>query len=400
MDDVVAIGNAGNRTVTIENARIVTPHAYVQGGVAIDGDRIAAVGSVPGARRADERIDARGRLVLPGLIDLHGDDVERHLFPRTDSRVDAFTALTAADRATLAAGITTKFHAIAFEDAPDENRTIDLSRDLVDAFGTTRLLADHRIHARCELATDSLDATLGIVRDGRADLVSVMHHVPGEGQFDDRSGLVAHYVDDRGDDPDRAARRVDERLRTDDADLTARLRRVATAVDETGVPLASHDDGTSARVERMARHGATISEFPTRLAAARRADDLGLTTVMGAPNLVRGGSLWGNLAAGDAAAAGVLDVLCSDYHPPSLLAAAFVDTGEPLTERVARVTSAPADAVGMDDRGRIEPGARADLVLVDPDPGPTVDRAFVAGSEVYRATPGRRESPSSPHVRP
>lgn len=382
-----------DRTVAIENARIVTPHAFVRGGVTVEGERVETVGSPPRARRADVRIDAEGRLLLPGLIDLHGDDVERHLFPRTGSRVDAFTALTAADRANLAAGVTTKFHAVAFEEAPDGTRSIDLARGLVDAIETAGLLADHRIHARCELAADSLDAITRIVDDGRADLVSVMHHVPGDGQFDDRSQLLDHYVDDRGYDRDRAARLLDDRQRTAGDDMDGRLRRVATAADGGGVPLASHDDGTPARVERMARHGATISEFPTRLAAARRATDLGLATAMGAPNLVRGGSLWGNLAVEDAIGADALDVLCSDYHPPSLLLAPFVDTGEPLTERVARVTSAPADAVGMDDRGRIEPGARADLVLVDPDPMPTVDRAFVAGREVYRATPGGRHAP-------
>jgi len=110
--------------------------------------------------------------------------------------------------------------------------------------------------------------------------------------------------------------------------------------------------------------------------------------VMGAPNLVRGGSLWDNLSARDAIEAGVLDALCSDYHPASLLAAPFVDTGESLSTRVNRVTRNPADIAGLHDRGRIEIGARADLVVVDPTPTPTVERAFVAGSEVIRTDQG------------
>ncbi|WP_235271305.1 amidohydrolase family protein [Halorubrum saccharovorum] len=119
---------------------------------------------------------------------------------------------------------------------------------------------------------------------------------------------------------------------------------------------------------------------------------------MGAPNLVRGGSLWDNLGARDAIDDGLVDVLCADYHPPSLLAAPFVDTGEPLSTRVNRVTRNPAEAAGLDDRGRIEPGARADLIVVDPNGTPTVDRAFVAGTEAIRtdrtATAERRTPPA------
>jgi alpha-D-ribose 1-methylphosphonate 5-triphosphate diphosphatase len=157
------------------------------------------------------------------------------------------------------------------------------------------------------------------------------------------------------------------------------------AAHDGGIPTASHDDEKVAEVERLHEQGVDITEYPITLETAERAHDLEMAVAMGAPNLVRGESQWGNLRTVDAVEAGVVDALVADYHPPSLLAAAFVDTGEPLPDRVARVTANPASAAGLDDRGRIESGARADLVVVDREPTPTVTRAFVRGRPVYRA---------------
>jgi alpha-D-ribose 1-methylphosphonate 5-triphosphate diphosphatase len=182
----------------------------------------------------------------------------------------------------------------------------------------------------------------------------------------------------------------------DDASRGRRIDRIGELARRVDAPLASHDDEGRDDVETIAAHGAAISEYPLTLDAARRAKALGLATVMGAPNLVRGGSLWDNLSAREAVEEGVLDALCSDYHPASLLAAPFVDTGEPLPTRVNRVTRNPADIAGLSDRGRIEVGARADLVVVDPSPTPTVERAFVAGSEAIRAGAGDGTAPGLP----
>lgn len=369
----------------VEGAAVVTPETVIPDGrVVVDDGRIAAIEAV-GA--TESRRPAGRRLVLPGLIDLHGDDVERHLFPRAGARIGFPMALAACDRANVAAGITTKFHAIAFEDAPDEHRSVEFGAELVDAVGRAEaVLADHRIHARCELADgDAVDAVCEVVTDDPVDIVSLMSHLPGKGQFASSGTFRRRYVDDRGCAPGEAEQVARRRRAVADGDLVERIDRVIGAARAAGAVVASHDDEHPLGVERLAERGVTISEYPVAMAAARRASELGLTTAMGAPNLVRGGSLWDNLAASDAVDAGVLDVLCSDYHPPSLLAAPFVDTGEPLAVRVARVTKAPADAVGLSDRGRIEEGARADLVVVDPDPTPTVQRVLVAGREVYRA---------------
>jgi alpha-D-ribose 1-methylphosphonate 5-triphosphate diphosphatase len=231
-----------------------------------------------------------------------------------------------------------------------------------------------------------------LVEEVDVDLVSVMHHAPGGGQYDAES-FERHYVEDRNWPAEAARSAAAERSGMDDASRDRRIARVRDLARRVGAPLASHDDECRGDVETMAAHGAAISEYPLTLDAARRAKSLGLATVMGAPNLVRGGSLWDNLSARDAIEAGVLDALCSDYHPASLLAAPFVDTGESLSTRVNRVTRNPADVAGLPDRGRIEVGARADVVVVDPSPTPTVERVFVAGTEAIRTGGGAAPEP-------
>jgi alpha-D-ribose 1-methylphosphonate 5-triphosphate diphosphatase len=372
-------------TTVVANARIVTPSAVERGSVVVEDDRIAAVAPNDPPDGPDRRIDVEGRYLLPGLIDLHGDDIERHVFPRPEARVPTADALDACDRATLAAGITTKFHAVAFEETPGENRSLHLARELRDGIAAgDALLARHRCHARCEVSdADCVEAVRRAVDAGDVSLVSLMNHAPGGAQFGDVESFERRYADGSGTaDWDVGA--FADRRDCDEAVLRERARRVIAHARAAGVPVASHDDEDPAAVERMHGDGAAISEFPTTAAAAERAAELGMTTAMGAPNLVRGGSLWDNLDVTTAVEADALDALCSDYRPESLVTAPFVETGEPLPERVARVTSAPAAAVGLDDRGRIERGKLADLTVVDPSPRPTVRRVFVGGREVYR----------------
>ena len=375
--------------IEIRNATVVTPNRCLDDGrVIVTGDRIAQVGSTPDSDLPRSRtIDADGRLVMPGLIDLHGDDIEHHHSPRAGATVQPRTALTTADRTNLLNGITTKFHAIAFEEAPDDGRSLATAAALASEIGQAGYtLGDNRLHARCELSDESVTAVAEVIDSAGVDLLSVMHHAPGDGQYDDES-FERHYLEDRNWSADGVARLARQRAAADPAVRDNRVERIVDLARRAGVPVASHDDESPAAVDRMADHGVTISEYPLTLDAISRADARGLTTVMGAPNLLRGGSLWDNLAADTAIEAGCVDVLCADYHPPSLLAAPFVDTGESLPTRVNRVTRNPADAVGLTDRGRIEAGARADLLVVDPEPTPTVEQVFVGGESVARLEP-------------
>lgn len=376
----------------IEHGRIVTPESVLRDGtVILDDGVIDWIGSSDHADQVDTRIDAEGRWVLPGLIDLHGDDHERHMFPRDEATVEPEVALHTCDRENLAAGVTTKFHAVAFESAPSKNRSIDRSRDLVQSIATARdLVGDHRIHARCEVSDpQAVEAVSEVVPHPRIDLVSVMRHVPGTGQYDGIDEFRERYTDGGQVTNSGVAEVIARRKACDVADQVDRIHRVIEAADRAGVVTASHDDESVETIEAMERLSIDICEYPVTLPVASRATELGMTTAMGAPNLVRGGSLWGNLETSTAIDAGAVDVLCSDYHPYSLLRSMFIDTGEQIPTRVARVTATPAKAAGLSDRGRLQEGYRGDLIVVDGPPRPAVTNAFVAGQEVYRTSPPR-----------
>jgi alpha-D-ribose 1-methylphosphonate 5-triphosphate diphosphatase len=376
---------AADATVAVVGGRPVTPDAVVDGGVRIEGGQIVDVGDID--TDVDTVIDADGRLVLPGLVDLHGDDIEQHLQPRSGVRMAVPMALVSVDRANVAAGVTTKFHAISFELDEEEGRSPELAATLTDAITAAEdLLVDHRLHARCEVTQKRcVEAVMTVLDNGDADLVSVMSHIPGKGQFRNIEAFREYYENATDHTAEEAEEMIDERTDIPMATVRDRVGRVVEHAHETGAVTASHDDENPREVERLADSGVDITEYPITLDTAERATELGMTTAMGAPNLVSGGSQWGNLATAEGIDAGVVDTLVADYHPPSLLAAAFVDTGEPLPERVRRVSSAPAAAAGLTDRGRIEPGARADVVVVDREPTPTATDVVVAGRPVYHA---------------
>lgn len=387
-----SITQTADGTVAIVGGRLVTPDAVLDGGIRIEGGQITEVGEIDAD--TDTVIDAGGRLVLPGLIDLHGDDIEQHLQPRSGARMDAEMALASADRANVAAGITTKFHAISFELDEEADRSPELAATMTDAIvDATDLLVDHRLHARCEVTQPRcVEAVLDVLDNGDADLVSVMSHIPGKGQFRDIDAFQSYYENSTNHTAEEAQEMIEERMSIPMETIRDRVNRILDRAHERGVVTASHDDENPREVERLADSGVDITEYPITLETAKRASEVGMTTAMGAPNLVRGESQWGNLATADGIDSGVVDTLVADYHPPSLLAAVFVDTGEPLPERVTRASAAPADAVGFTDRGRIQPGKRADLIVVDPEPTPTVTNAVVAGQPVYRADATTEES--------
>jgi len=381
---------AAEATVAVVGGSLVTPEAVVDGGVRIEGDRIVAVGDVDAD--ADIVIDADGHLVLPGLIDLHGDDIEGHLHPRSGARMDIPLALASADRANVAAGITTKFHAISFEVDEEADRSPELAASLTDAISEAAdLLVDHRLHARCEVTQQRcVEAVLEVVDNGDADLVSVMSHIPGKGQFQDIDTFREYYENANDRTAAEAQEIIDERTEIPTGTIRDRIDRVVERAHAAGAVTASHDDEHPEEVRRLAAAGVDITEYPITLETAKAAADETMPTAMGAPNLVRGGSQWGNLATAEGIDAGVVDILVADYHPPSLLASVFVDTGESLPDRVARVSANPADAAGFTDRGRIEAGKRADLIVVDREPAPTVTNALVSGRPVYHADSGGR----------
>ena len=372
----------------IENARVVTPRETRRScSIFIENGKIEWLDASTTSHNPSngQHLDADGCIVIPGIVDLHGDSIELELTPRGDVELDPRVAIYNADRKNLLNGITTKYHAIAFEDVPQDTRSIAQAIRLCRAIDShSSLNGDARIHARCELTEKSIEALESIINDISIDLISMMHHEPGVGQYQDVDSFAEKYGGRQNESAGDLELIIQNRTGSTTAELQTRARHLAKLAIAYGIPLASHDDDTATQVEWNAEQGVNISEFPVTIEAARRANELGLSTAMGAPNVVNGRSLWGNLSARQAISENILDILCADYHPPSLLASIFVDTGEKLHRKVARVTKNPADAVGLVDRGRIEPGAKADLVVIDPFPYPTVRSVIVDGKESLR----------------
>jgi alpha-D-ribose 1-methylphosphonate 5-triphosphate diphosphatase len=356
----------------LNNFQIVLPTEVVRGSVTIEEGRIQAIDSdisaVAGA------IDGDGDFLLPGLIDVHTDNLERHFAPRPAvAWPSAIGAVLAHDRDMFGAGITTVYDAISLGDydtGGERRAMISKSIENLDAARTHGLLqADHFLHFRCEVSdAGALDIFGRYADHPRLGLVSLMDHTPGQGQWSDlaiyrafRRKKNGRVWSDAEFDAYIAQRRADRE--TYSAPQRAEIRRQAAA---RGIPLASHDDTTPDEVDRARQEGVAISEFPTTLKAAEQARARGMKIVMGGPNVVLGRSHSGNVSAAELAANGLLDALSSDYVPTSLLEAAFVlaANGMSLPQAVATVSATPADMLGLSDRGRIEPGRRADLLRV------------------------------------
>jgi len=380
----------------INNARVVTPEGVLEGAsVVLEDGRVAGVSDGP--ERAGETLDAAGRYVLPGIVDLHCDAVEKQLAPRPGVEVPEELAFVEMDRYFAASGITTGFHALSFMDG--QGREVERAGRLcsmVDRFGCEGLVR-HELHLRCELPQEgSVEGVEEALRRWSVRTVSVMDHTPGQGQFRDLEWFRRYWQEDAGADDDQISAAIAEAGRSQYTLAFDRVERVARAAKENGATLASHDDDTVERVELLAEQGVKISEFPVNAASAGRARELGLAVCMGAPNALRGVSSGGNLSALEAIEAGLVDALCSDYHPPSLLQAAFKLAREgvlPLAAATSLVSSGPARAAGLLGRGEVREGAVADLIVVAERAGiPTVTHTVVGGSVVATAGGGWPEA--------
>jgi alpha-D-ribose 1-methylphosphonate 5-triphosphate diphosphatase len=355
----------------ITNAHIVTADDHFVGSLAVGGELIAELSAggsaVPGAD------DWNGDYLLPGMVELHTDNLEKHLMPRPKVSWPILSAIIAHDRQIASAGITTVLDALSVGDIDADSVRVQTltgcSEGLRAAAEAGLLRADHYLHVRLELAEESLlDLFDPFLHDERLRLVSLMDHTPGQRQWTDIGHYRTYVTGKRG----WSEEKVDSMLER----LLERQQRYAAA-NRSGiisrctrrtvpVPLATHDDTTVAHVEEGVLDGVSISEFPTTVAAARAAREKNLGIIMGAPNVVRGGSHSGNVSAAELARAGLLDVLSSDYVPASLLHAAFLlqHEGFDLPNAIATVSRNPALMVGLADRGEIAPELRADFLRV------------------------------------
>ena len=375
----------------LANARIVLEGETILGSLSVRDGLIHDVS--PGAPACSDAVDLGGDLLIPGLVELHTDNLEKLLQPRPGVLwPSARAALLAHDAQLIAAGITTVLDALScgqYYETSDRRAMLDLTLTAMHELRPTgHLRAEHFLHVRCEISDPDMPRLFEPFRDmDDVHLVSLMDHTPGQRQFVDIGAYRTYYSKDR--------QWSDQEFQAEMARMQEAQARFAGAHAEDilhwcrtrGVPVASHDDATPGHVDWAHGQGIVISEFPTTMDAVRRACELGLLTLMGSPNVVRNGSHSGNVSVREVAKAGLLGGLSSDYVPASLLHAAWIlhaETGLPLHEAMALVTLNPARALGLSDRGRIEPGLKADLVRVHIDRDlPVVRRVWRDGERVY-----------------
>lgn len=358
----------------LSDFRIVTPNEVIEhGSLRIEDGCIAELRDTP---VAGAELEGNGLLLLPGFVDMHGDMVEREVEPRPNVPMPLELGLRDLDRRLAGSGFTTAYAALSFSPMSTYGhlRSYEHTSAVIRELKAMRhmLNVDHRVHARFEITfPKALSVIEELITEGTVDLISLTDHTPGQGQYRDIERHVQKMARERGLSREEAAEAIARRIeeRTQPAGVLAEtLEAISSLCRAHGVALASHDDDTTDKVELMHGLGVVISEFPVTLEAAAEARRCGLATAMGAPNALRGQSYSGNLSAREAHAAGLLDMLASDYHPSAMLPALLELAGtdrDGLPGAVRLATLNPAKALGLDDRGCIETGRLADLVIAD-----------------------------------
>lgn len=374
----------------IKNAKIVTAGEEFTGCMVIEGGLIQSIErgntAVPSAE------DWAGDWLLPGLVELHTDNLEKHLVPRPGVVWNAHSATVMHDAICAAAGITTVLDSIVIGDMDQggaRSQTYAVSINALHACRAEGLLrVEHLLHLRCEVsAPDIVEVFESYADDSLLELVSVMDHTPGQRQWRDLE-KYRRYAERNGSFRDAEyAAIVEERTAHQARYAIPNRAAVIAACHARHLPLASHDDTEVSHVEQASQERIAISEFPTTVAAARAARAAGIAIVMGGPNLVKGGSHSGNVAAAELAQLDLLDIFSSDYVPASLLQSAFLlrdDIGWSLPKAVRTVTRNPAQAIGLSDRGELAAGLRADVIRVRMSGAmPIVRGAWHAGERAF-----------------
>ncbi|WP_299481242.1 alpha-D-ribose 1-methylphosphonate 5-triphosphate diphosphatase [uncultured Roseibium sp.] len=380
----------GSEVTVLKNAKLVMANEVVLGHLAFSKGRIVSVDAGVAPHSGE---DLEEDYLVPGLVDIHTDHFEKHVFPRAHVRWDPLRAALAHDAQIIGSGITTVFDSLCVGATIKNPERREILSPMVDALETAQsagmLRAEHLVHLRCEI-TDAETARLTEENIGKeiVRMVSVMEHLPGRRQSKDIEGYIQRRMADSGETRAAVERDVQELLNHSDA-ISEEVRPAVVALAHThALPLLSHDDTELHHIDEAVAENITISEFPCTLEAARKAKQHGMHVVGGAPNVLRGGSQSGNVAVSDLMLEQLVDILASDYVPRSMLDSAFMIASEgsfqeDLAAAIRLVTKTPAEVAGLSDRGEIATGRRADLLHVGMHGGhPFVKRAWVAGTRV------------------
>lgn len=378
MTSIVSMPAATQQLFT--NANIVLSDEVVRGCVQVTDGLIADI-STGGSSTNASALDCQGDYLIPGLIELHTDHLETHYSPRPGVRWEMLPSIQAHDAQIAAAGITTVFDCLRCGQERSGEYAAGEMKKLAEAMRLAgeqnRLRVEHRLHLRCEVSVSDVMDDFHLF-DAAPDvgLVSLMDHAPGQRQFPSMESYASYHQKKMKLTDAEFSNYVEVRVNASKKYSDKHRQELAKLCAERRIPLASHDDATLAHVKESILHGVSIAEFPTTLEAARQSHQAGLGVLMGAPNVVRGQSHTGNVAARTLIENNCLDILSSDYIPSSLLQAVFLLAMEwdviSLPAAVALVTKNPADALKLMDRGAIAVGRKADLVRVAHKPNQDV----------------------------
>jgi len=374
----------------LTNARVVTLDAEFEGTVVIRDGRIVEVSK--GRSCAAGATDLEGDYLVPGLVELHTDNLEKHFAPRPGVKWPSVPALMAHDTQVAAGGITTVFDSLALGDVRGDTDRVRNKERMIEAICMTSdkrmTRADHRLHLRCEIIADDAVETVDRWIDlPLVGLVSINDHTPGQRQFLDPEKLRLYHTKKYGMTNDEFEVFRVQTIALHAKNAVRHRSEIVARAQARALPIASHDDATHEHVREAVQNGMTIAEFPTTEEAAHASREAGLSVLVGAPNVVLGGSHSGNIAAIDLIRGGNVDILSSDYVPASLMEGVFKlpqsGAGISLSQAVRFASANPARAVGLDDRGEIAADRRADLVRVHVLEGaPIVRSVWREGSRV------------------
>jgi alpha-D-ribose 1-methylphosphonate 5-triphosphate diphosphatase len=382
-------------TYIIKNATVVTPFGVLNNtSVRFENGIITHIGPQTGERFDGEVIDAAGSVLMPGIIDIHTDALDAEIMPRSGADMPINVAFRELERKMSGCGFTTVYHSmhLGYDSAEMHSRSkysrVEVFETVYKASKGTTLL-NNKLHLRFELSgVNAYDTCLELMDKGYVDLLSVMDHTPGQGQITKQQALG--FFTKMGKTEEEAKKLLEEKA---NAPIIKgeKLEALIKHAQELHIAVASHDDDTVAKVDYMHSLGVNICEFPINMETALHATAIGMHVVGGASNILRGGSLSGNLNMKDAVLNGAIDSLCSDYYPPAILHSVFKlhrESGMPLNDAVNLATLHPAKAAGINNyTGSIEPGKDADLIIVKLiDNIPMVTHTIVKGNLVAQAS--------------
>ncbi|WP_375722583.1 alpha-D-ribose 1-methylphosphonate 5-triphosphate diphosphatase [Arcobacter sp. KX21116] len=358
--------------------------------VVIQGDKITAVCPY---KSVDVAIDLGERRVVPGFVDLHGDAIEKELEPRPGAKFPTKMAVIELDKKLSMAGVTSMYHAIGFNDEElSKGRGTEQSRELIEEIyqaNKAHLGVDNLVHVRFEITSESsLETIKKLISEKKVDMLSIMDHSPGQGQFKTMEAWKKYHLSAYTIDDEDVEEYLEKKLSKDKVGIVEDLVKFGL---EHNIPVLSHDDDCEDKLNTLKALGVTFSEFPLSIEVAQKAKELGISTGMGAPNVVRGGSQSGNIAAKELIKKGVCDYLCSDYHPASLLLSPYrlkEDVNLELEKGFAMISSTPAKLANLKNRGEIQEGKLADIVVIDESHFPKVVLTFKNGEIVYNGIRG------------